>query len=376
MKYLDEYRDGGVAASIAKSIAASATRPWVLMEVCGGQTHSIVRYGIDRMIPSCVELVHGPGCPVCVTSLEMIDKAHAIASLPGVIFTSFGDMLRVPGSRGDLLTLKSRGADVRVVYSPLDAVQIAARHPDRQVVFFGIGFETTAPANAMAVYRAHKDSVANFSMLLSHVLVPPAMAAILQAPGNRVQAFLGPGHVCAIMGYREYEALAERYRVPIVITGFEPLDLLEGILMAVRQLESGRAVVENQYARAVSRDGNPAARALVFEVFEVGDRKWRGVGSIPKSGYKIRYEYRLHDAEKRFDVAEIDTQESPLCISGQILRGLRKPSDCEAFGRRCTPQTPLGATMVSAEGACAAYYQYGRYLDAASSRPAAGAPPA
>ncbi|MDQ2971183.1 MAG: hydrogenase formation protein HypD [Acidobacteriota bacterium] len=376
MKYLDEYRDGGVAASIAKSIAASATRPWVLMEVCGGQTHSIVRYGIDRMIPSCVELVHGPGCPVCVTSLEMIDKAHAIASLPGVIFTSFGDMLRVPGSRGDLLTLKSRGADVRVVYSPLDAVQIAARHPDRQVVFFGIGFETTAPANAMAVYRAHKDGVANFSMLLSHVLVPPAMAAILQAPGNRVQAFLGPGHVCAIMGYREYEALAERYRVPIVITGFEPLDLLEGILMAVRQLESGRAVVENQYARAVSRDGNPAARALVFEVFEVGDRKWRGVGSIPKSGYKIRYEYRLHDAEKRFDVAEIDTQESPLCISGQILRGLRKPSDCEAFGRRCTPQTPLGATMVSAEGACAAYYQYGRYLDAASSRPAAGAPPA
>lgn len=376
MKYLDEYRDGGVAASIAKSIAAAVTRPWVLMEVCGGQTHSIVRYGIDRMIPPCVELVHGPGCPVCVTSLEMIDKAHAIASLPGVIFTSFGDMLRVPGSRGDLLTLKSRGADVRVVYSPLDAVQIAARHPDRQVVFFGIGFETTAPANAMAVYRAHKDGVGNFSMLLSHVLVPPAMGAILQAPGNRVQAFLGPGHVCAIMGYREYEALAERYRVPIVITGFEPLDLLEGILMAVRQLESGRAVVENQYARAVSRDGNPAARALVFEVFEVGDRKWRGVGSIPKSGYKIRYEYRLHDAEKRFDVAEIDTQESPLCISGQILRGLRKPSDCEAFGRRCTPQTPLGATMVSAEGACAAYYQYGRYLDAASSLPAAGAPPA
>ncbi|MCA1610734.1 MAG: hydrogenase formation protein HypD [Acidobacteria bacterium] len=332
MKYLDEYRDGGVASSIAKTIAETVTRPWVLMEVCGGQTHSIVRYGIDRMIPPEVELVHGPGCPVCVTSLEMIDKAHAIASRPGVIFTSFGDMLRVPGSRGDLLTLKSRGADVRVVYSPLDAVRIASQNPAREVVFFGIGFETTAPANAMAVYRARKEGVGNFSMLLSHVLVPPAMAAILQAPGNRVQGFLGPGHVCAIMGYREYESLAERYRVPIVITGFEPIDLLEGVL----------------------------------EVFEVGDRTWRGVGSIPKSGYKIRYEYRMHDAEKRFHVEEIATEESSLCISGQILRGLKKPSDCSAFGTLCTPQKPLGATMVSAEGACAAYYQYGRFLDSAS----------
>ncbi len=377
MKYLDEYRQGGVAAAIAKTIAETVTRPWVLMEVCGGQTHSIVRYGIDRMIPPEVELVHGPGCPVCVTSLEMIDKAHAIASRPGVIFTSFGDMLRVPGSRGDLLTLKSRGADVRVVYSPLDAVRIASQNPGKEVVFFGIGFETTAPANAMAVYRAKKEGVDNFSMLLSHVLVPPAMAAILQAPGNRVQGFLGPGHVCAIMGYREYESLAERYRVPIVITGFEPIDLLEGILMTVRQLEAGRAVVENQYARAVTRDGNPAARALVLEVFEVGDRKWRGVGSIPKSGYKIRYEYRHHDAEKRFQVEEIATEESALCISGQILRGLKKPSDCTAFGSLCTPQKPLGATMVSAEGACAAYYQYGRFL-ASASLPAipAGAPPA
>ena len=366
MKYLDEYRDGGVASSIAKTIAETVTRPWVLMEVCGGQTHSIVRYGIDRMIPPEVELVHGPGCPVCVTSLEMIDKAHAIATRPGVIFTSFGDMLRVPGSRGDLLTLKSRGADVLVVYSPLDAVRIASQNPAREVVFFGIGFETTAPANAMAVYRARKEGIGNFSMLLSHVLVPPAMAAILQAPGNRVQGFLGPGHVCAIMGYREYESLAERYRVPIVITGFEPIDLLEGILMTVRQLEAGRAVVENQYARAVTRDGNPAARALVLEVFEVGDRKWRGVGSIPKSGYKIRYEYRMHDAEKRFQVEEIATEESSLCISGQILRGLKKPSDCSAFGTLCTPQKPLGATMVSAEGACAAYYQYGRFLDARS----------
>jgi hydrogenase expression/formation protein HypD len=377
VKYLDEYRNGGVASAIAKTIAETVTRPWTLMEVCGGQTHSIVRYGIDRIIPASIELVHGPGCPVCVTSLEMIDKAHAIASLPGVIFTSFGDMLRVPGSRGDLLTLKSRGADVRVVYSPLDAVRIAAQNPGKQVVFFGIGFETTAPANAMAVFRARKEGVANFSMLLSHVLVPPAMAAILQAPGNRVQAFLGPGHVCAIMGYREYEALSDRYRVPIVITGFEPLDLLEGILMAIRQLESGRALVENQYVRAVSREGNIAAKALVFEVFEVGDRKWRGVGSIPKSGYKIRWEYRQHDAEKRFDVGEIDTQESPLCISGQILRGLKKPSDCGAFGSACTPQNPLGATMVSAEGACAAYYQYGRYLSAGGpALPAAGVPPA
>ncbi len=364
MKYLDEYRDGGIAARLAGQIAEVATRPWVLMEVCGGQTHSIVRYGIDRMIPETVELVHGPGCPVCVTSLEMIDRAHAIASRPGVIFTSFGDMLRVPGSRGDLLTLKSRGSDVRVVYSPLDAVRIARQNPDKKVVFFGIGFETTAPANAMAVYRAKREGVSNFSMLVSHVLVPPAIAAILQAPGNRVQAFLGPGHVCAVMGYREYEALSEHYRVPIVITGFEPVDLLEGIRMAVQQLEEGRAEVENQYARAVTRDGNRPARDLIFEVFEIGDRKWRGVGTIPKSGYKIRWEYRDHDAGKLFDVEEIQTSESPLCISGLILRGLKKPADCSAFGRQCTPQSPLGATMVSAEGACAAYYQYGRYLDA------------
>ncbi len=366
MKYLDEYRDGGLAGVLARRIAETATRPWVLMEVCGGQTHSIVRYGIDRMIPESIELVHGPGCPVCVTSLEMIDKAHAIASRPDVIFTSFGDMLRVPGSRGDLLTLRSRGADVRVVYSPLDAVRIARENPGKRIVFFGIGFETTAPANAMAVYRAKKEGVTNFSMLVSHVLVPPAMAAILQAPGNRVQGFLGPGHVCAVMGYREYEALSEHYRVPIVITGFEPIDLLEGILMAVRQLEKGRRGVENQYVRAVSRDGNRPARDLIFEVFEVGDRKWRGVGSIPKSGYKIRYEYREHDAEKLFEVDAISTRESSVCISGLILRGLKKPCDCPAFGKECTPQTPLGATMVSAEGACAAYYQYGRYLQAAS----------
>jgi len=296
----------------------------------------------------------------------MIDRAHAIAQRRDVIFTSFGDMLRVPGSRGDLLTLRGRGADVRVVYSPLDAVRIARENPDRKVVFFGIGFETTAPANAMALFQAKRTGVKNFSMLVSHVLVPPSIAAILQAPGNRVQAFLGPGHVCAVMGYREYESLSAHYRVPIVITGFEPVDLLEGILMAVRQLEQGRAEVENQYVRAVTREGNRAARELIFQVFEVGDRKWRGVGSIPKSGYKIAYEYRDHDAERIFEVGDIDTREPAQCISGLILRGLRKPGDCPAFGSQCTPQNPLGATMVSAEGACAAYYQYGRYLERAA----------
>jgi hydrogenase expression/formation protein HypD len=366
VKYLDEYRDRDVAHNLSEAIARAATKPWVLMEVCGGQTHSIVRYGIDRMLPANVELVHGPGCPVCVTSLEMIDRAHAIAETPDVIFTSFGDMLRVPGSRGDLLTLRSKGADIRVVYSPLDAVTIARKNPDRRVVFFGIGFETTAPANAMAVHLARRDGVANFSMLVSHVLVPPAMASILQTKGNRVQGFLGPGHVCAVMGLREYEALAERYRVPIVVTGFEPVDLLDGILRCVRQLEEGRAEVENQYARSVGADGNRAARELVYEVFDVVDRKWRGVGSIPKSGYRLRAEYRAHDAEQLFEVGHIATCESSACISGQVLRGLKKPSDCPAFGKACTPLSPLGATMVSAEGACAAYYQYGRIPEAAS----------
>jgi hydrogenase expression/formation protein HypD len=343
------------------------------MEVCGGQTHSIVRYGIDRMLPAEVELVHGPGCPVCVTSLEMIDRAHAIAARKDVIFTSFGDMLRVPGSSGDLLSLKSRGADVRVVYAPLDAVKIARDNPARRVVFFGIGFETTAPANAMAVKQAARLGVKNFSMLVSHVLVPPAMAAILQTQGNRVQGFLGPGHVCAVMGTREYEAIAARYRVPIVITGFEPVDLLEGIYLCVRQLEAGKAEVENQYARTVARDGNRPARELVFEIFEVADRKWRGVGSIPKSGYRLRHEYRDHDAEKLFEVDAIITSEPAECMSGLILRGLKKPSDCPAFGKSCTPQRPLGATMVSAEGACAAYYQYGRFLGAGASHVASPA---
>ncbi|MBX6311316.1 MAG: hydrogenase formation protein HypD [Isosphaeraceae bacterium] len=364
MKYLDEYRDGAAAEKLAEAIAHTATRPWTIMEVCGGQTHSIVKYGIDTILPPGIELVHGPGCPVCVTSLEMIDRAHAIASRRDVIFCSFGDMLRVPGSRGDLLGLKSQGSDIRIVYSPLDAVNLAAAHPDRQVVFFAIGFETTAPPNAMAVWQARRRRLANFSMLVSHVLVPPMITTILQAPGNRVQGFLGPGHVCTVMGCAEYEPIARRYHVPIVITGFEPLDLLEGVLRTLRQLEAGRAEVENAYARAVRPEGNPASKRLIEDVFEVCDRKWRGVGLIPKSGYKLRHEYRMHDAERRFEVDDVETQESSLCISGQILKGQKKPHDCPAFGRECTPQTPLGATMVSSEGACAAYYAYGRHLEA------------
>ena len=338
------------------------------MEVCGGQTHTIVKYGIDRILPAELDLVHGPGCPVCVTPLEMIDRAHAIASRPEVTFCSFGDMLRVPGSRGDLLQLKSMGADVRVVYSPLDAVNLAAARPDRQVVFFAIGFETTAPPNAMAVWLARKRKLTNFSVLVSHVLVPPMLEALLQAEDNRIQGFLGPGHVCTVMGTSEYEPITRRYHVPIVITGFEPLDLLEGVLRTVRQLEAGRGEIENQYARAVRPEGNLASRRLMEDVFVVCDRKWRGIGLVPESGFKLRPEYRDHDAERIFEVDQIETQESPLCISGQVLKGLKKPHDCAAFGTLCTPQTPLGATMVSSEGACAAYYAYGRHLEAGVSR--------
>ena len=363
MKYLDEYRSEELAKKIVAEIQRTVTQPWVLMEVCGGQTHSIVKYGIDRLLPSQVELVHGPGCPVCVTSLEMIDKAHAIARRPDVIFCSFGDMLRVPGSECDLLVLKSRGADIRIVYSPIDCLKIARANPEKKVVFFAIGFETTAPSNAMSVWQAKKQGVNNFSVLVSHVLVPPSIASILQSPLNRVQGFLGPGHVCTVMGYREYEPLAERFRVPIVITGFEPIDILQGTLMTLRQLEAKTHTVENQYPRVVSRDGNRVAQELVNNVFEVCDRKWRGVGSIPKSGYKLRYEFRDHDAERIFDVKEIDTQEPANCISGLVLRGVKKPHDCTCFGKQCTPEHPLGATMVSAEGACAAYYAYGRHLE-------------
>jgi len=365
MKFLDEYRNEDLAKKVVAEIHRIVTRPWVLMEVCGGQTHTIVKYGIDHLLPRQVELVHGPGCPVCVTSLEMIDKAHAIAQRRDVIFCSFGDMLRVPGSESDLLVLKSRGADVRVVYSPIDCLKIARANPDRKVVFFAIGFETTAPANAMAVWQAAKQGIWNFSVLVSHVLVPPAMAAILASPDNRVQGFLGPGHVCTVMGYHEYEPLAERYRVPIVITGFEPLDLLQGTLMTVQQLEAGTHEVQNQYPRVVQREGNVVAQELVNKVFEVCDRKWRGVGLIPNSGYGLREEFRAHDAERIFDVMGINTSEPDICISGQVLRGIKKPHDCPAFGKQCTPDHPLGATMVSAEGACAAYYAYGRHLQTA-----------
>lgn len=363
MKYLDEYRNGRLAKAVINELTRIQTRPWVIMEVCGGQTHSIVKHGIDQLLPESIELVHGPGCPVCVTPLEMIDKAHAIAARPEVIFCSFGDMLRVPGSKCDLFTLKSQGADIRVVYSPLDCLKIARANPEKKIVFFAIGFETTAPANAMLVFRAKQENATNVSILVSHSLVPPAITYILQSPHNRVQAFLGPGHVCTIMGYREYEPICERFKVPIVITGFEPLDLLQGILMAVRQLEAGTAIVENQYSRVLGRKGNATALKFVDTVFEFSDRKWRGVGAISQSGYKLREDFRDFDAERIFEVKEIDTQEPAICISGQILSGIKKPHDCAAFGTLCTPLTPLGATMVSAEGACAAYYAYGRHLE-------------
>jgi hydrogenase expression/formation protein HypD len=363
MKYIDEYRNQALAQRLVTELGRIVTKPWVLMEVCGGQTHTIIKYGIDHLLPPEVEFVHGPGCPLCVTSLEMIDKAHAIAQRPDVIFCSFGDMLRVPGSKTDLLVLKSRGADVRVVYSPIDSLKIARANPDKKVVFFAIGFETTAPGNAMAVWQARQQGIQNFSVLVSHVLVPPAMAAILESPLNRVQGFLGPGHVCTVMGYSEYEPIAKRYSVPVVITGFEPLDILQGVLMTVRQLETGKSEVQNQYPRVVKYEGNRVAQDLVNKVFEVCDRKWRGVGSIPASGYKLRPEFSQHDAERLFPVEEIATEESSICISGLVLRGVKKPHDCPAFGKECTPAHPLGATMVSAEGACAAYYAYGRHLD-------------
>ncbi len=362
MKYLDEYRDQRIATKIIDEIKRTITRPWVIMEVCGGQTHTIVKYGLDRLLPEEVELVHGPGCPVCVTPLDMIDRAHAIARRPDVIFCSFGDMLRVPGSNGDLFQVKAEGGQVRVVYSPLECLKIARANPDKKVVFFAIGFETTAPANAMSVWQAKQQGITNFSVLVSHVIVPPSITGILQSPNNRVQGFLGPGHVCAIMGWREYEPIAARYRVPIVVTGFEPVDLLQGTLMTVRQLEQGRAAIENQYARAITRDGNLEAQKMISRVFKITDRSWRGIGIIPKSGYRLNYEFRDYDAERIFEVENINTLEPEICISGQILRGLKKPVNCPAFGTQCTPQTPLGATMVSAEGACAAYYSYGRHL--------------
>ena len=364
MKYVDEYRDPKIALAVAGEIARKVTRPWVLMEVCGGQTHTLMRYGIDELLPGEIEMVHGPGCPVCVTPLEIVDRAIRIASLPGVIFTSYGDMLRVPGSESDLFQAKANGADVRVVYSPLDAVKIARTNPDRQVVFFGVGFETTAPANGMAVWQAKREGLKNFSMLVSHVLVPPAMRLILSSPSNRVQGFIAPGHVCTVMGYREYEELVSEFHVPMVVGGFEPLDLLEAISMLVSQLEEGRAEVENQYVRSVNQEGNLPAQNILREVFEVSDRKWRGIGSIAESGYRLRDEYADFDAERVFDVGDSHAEEPKECISALVLQGLKKPVDCPAFGKRCTPMTPLGAPMVSAEGACAAYYQYRRHAHA------------
>lgn len=361
MRLLDEYRDPVAVAHLRDAIRSVVTRPWVLMEVCGGQTHSIVRHGLDELLPPEVTLVHGPGCPVCVTPLELIDRALEIASRPRVIFCSFGDMLRVPGSRADLFAVKAAGGDVRVVYSPLDCLKLAEQNPDRTVVFFAVGFETTAPANAMAVKQARQRGLMNFAVLVSHVLVPPAMEAILSSPANRVQGFLAAGHVCTVMGTAEYEPLAERFRVPVVVTGFEPVDLLEGVLRCAIMLEAGRHGVENAYARAVQSGGNPHARAVVEDVFEVTDRKWRGIGTIPHSGYRLRSEYAAFDAETRFDVSELVAEESKLCQSGLVLQGLMKPHECPAFGKQCTPQTPLGATMVSSEGACAAYYHAGRF---------------
>ncbi len=360
MKYLDEFRDPELAKNILAEIHKTVTRPWVIMEICGGQTHSIIRNGIDQVLPKEIELVHGPGCPVCVTPLEIIDKAIEIASRPNVIFTSFGDMLRVPGSKKDLFMVKSEGGDIRTVYSPLEAVNIARENPDKEVVFFAVGFETTAPGNAMAIHQAAKDEITNFSELVSHVLVPPAMETLLSSPDNRVQGYLAAGHVCTVMGWEEYEPIAEKYKVPIVPTGFEPLDILEGILMVVKQLEAGRYEVQNQYLRSVKREGNRSAQTIVNTVFEVSNRKWRGIGEIPSSGLAVRKEFKAFDAEIKFNVNDINTEESDLCISGIVLQGLKKPHECPAFGKECTPTHPLGATMVSSEGACAAYFKYQR----------------
>jgi len=360
MKYVDEYRDPLKVRALLAEIGRVVTRPWVLMEICGGQTHAFLHHGLDEMLPGGIELVHGPGCPVCVTPLEQIDKALVIAARPDVIFASYGDMLRVPGSTVDLFNVRAKGGDVRVIYSPLEAIKIAEANPEKQVVFFAIGFETTAPPNAMAVLQAKKRGMKNFSVLVSHVCVPPAMEAILSSKTNRVQAFLAAGHVCAVMGYHEYAPIAGKYKVPVVVTGFEPVDLLRGVLAAVKQLESGKAEVENAYERAVIFEGNQPAQKVMSMVLQPVDRKWRGIGMIPHSGLGLREEFQEFDAEKRFAVGEIVTQESPLCIAGEILQGMKKPPQCVAYGKQCTPQSPLGAPMVSAEGACAAYYKYHR----------------
>jgi hydrogenase expression/formation protein HypD len=364
MKYMNEYRDGRIARALATEIAECCTRPWVLMEICGGQTHTIMRYGLEDLLPKALELVHGPGCPVCVTPLETIDKAIVLASRPDVTLVSYGDMLRVPGSNSDLFRAKAQGADVRIVYSPTEAIKIATRLPERKVVFLAIGFETTAPANAMTAWMAKGQGLSNFSMLVSHVLVPPAIRALLASGENRVQGFIAPGHVCTVMGCREYEGLVRDFSVPIVVGGFEPVDILEAVLMLVKQLETGKAKLENQYVRSVSYQGNRVAQQVMGEVFEVADQKWRGIGMIPQSGLRLRDEYAAYDANRIFDLELITAEEPGECTSAQVLQGLRKPTDCPAFGFRCTPENPLGAPMVSSEGACAAYYHYRRHAPA------------
>jgi len=358
MKYVDEYRDAELVKNLAQEIRRAVTRPWTIMEICGGQTHTIMKYGLEELLPDEVKLVHGPGCPVCVTPIETIDKAVTIASIPGVIFTSYGDMLRVPGSDSDLLRVSASGGDVRMVYSPLDALRLAQQNPDKQVVFLAVGFETTAPANALSVAEAKRKGLQNYSILCSHVLVPPAMEAILSSPGSRINGFLAAGHVCTVMGYAEYEPLAEKYKVPITVTGFEPVDILQGILITVQQLEAGQYTVQNQYTRAVSREGNRVARQLMKEVYRVTDRKWRGIGIIPNSGLDLNERFAAYNADLRFKTTEISPKESERCKAGEVLQGLLKPSQCSAFGKECTPEHPLGAPMVSSEGACAAYFRY------------------
>ncbi|HSW56133.1 MAG TPA: hydrogenase formation protein HypD [Ignavibacteriaceae bacterium] len=361
MKYLDEFRDGKAARKLSAEIKSVVTKPWQIMEICGGQTHSILKYSIEELLPEEITLIHGPGCPVCVTPLELIDKAIAIAQREDIIFTSFGDMLRVPGSKHDLLSIKAKGGNVKMVYSPLDAVKIAENNPDKKVAFFAVGFETTAPANAMSVIEAKRRGIKNYSILCSHVLVPPAIEALLSSKNNNIQGFLAAGHVCAVMGYNEYFPIAEKYNVPIVVTGFEPIDILQGILITVKQLEDGKSEVQNQYSRVVTKEGNVAAQKLLEKVFERTDRKWRGIGNIPSSGFKLKEEYSDYDAEKIFKVENIETEESHLCIAGEVLQGIKKPIECSAFRKECTPERPLGAPMVSTEGACAAYFHFGRY---------------
>ncbi len=358
MKFIDEYREPEAAKRYSELIHSITSKNWNIMEVCGGQTHAIVKYGIDELLPEKIRLIHGPGCPVCVTSLELIDRSIEIASKDNVIFCSFGDMLRVPGSKKDLLQIKSEGGDVRMMYSPLDSLKIAKDNPDKEIVFFAVGFETTAPANAMAVYQAKEQGIKNFSILVSHVLVPPAMEAILSSKNNLVQGFLAAGHVCTVMGYNEYYPIADKYKVPIVVTGFEPVDILQGIYMCVKQLEEGRHEVENQYSRAVNREGNITAQSIISRVFKIGTRKWRGIGEIPDSGLVLQDEYTSYDASLKFGLSDMVVEEPKECISGLILQGLKKPHECEAFGTLCTPERPLGATMVSSEGACASYYRY------------------